>query len=404
MRILVLTYAFPPLHVQMTPVALKPMAAMTKLGVSADVVTVRNFPSILPLSDDLVSYADTIFEKKIFVDDYKKTGSWTLKCGELLRLPDLMATYSCQTLHALLSLDLARYDAILTWSPFHSVNQVMMELKSEHPGVRWIAQFSDPWAGNPLERHWSTNRWNSHFEQRAVPLADAIIHSSHYSMRMMANAVSTADKSRFSVVEHCYDRSLYEIREPRSRDRFVIRYVGTLFGRRTPEPFFGAVRSLLARRPELASVFSLELVGPVEPAMLISDAASSLPNGMIDNAPHVGYLESLRYMAGADLLVLIEADVKANLFLPSKLADYVGSGSPILALVPPGAARDFTRSLGCWHAEPGNVDDISQALEQAFDHIQTKGSATWRNEAVAETLSADTIARHYKSIFERVIA
>ncbi|MCP1890156.1 hypothetical protein ABIF99_006636 [Bradyrhizobium japonicum] len=43
-------------------------------------------------------------------------------------------------------------------------------------------------------------------------------------------------------------------------------------------------------------------------------------------------------------------------------------------------------------------------MEQAFDHIQTKGSATWRNEAVAETLSADTIARHYKSIFERVIA
>jgi glycosyltransferase involved in cell wall biosynthesis len=404
MRVLVLTYALPPMHVQMTPVLLKPLAALTRLGIAADVVTVRDFPPILPRGHDLLAYADGIFENKIFVDDARKEKSWTLRSGELFKLPDLMAAYSRRTLAALLDLDLNRYDAILTWSPFHSINQVMLELKKERPRVKWIAQFSDPWARNPLERHWTTNLWNNHFERRTIPSANAIIHSSHYSMKLMASGLDRAEQRKFRVIGHCYDRSLYGDRRARAPASLLIRHVGTLFGRRTPEPLFRALVSLLARRPELAKGLELELVGPIERRMLASDAAKRLPKGLVRHVPSVGYVKSLKYMAEADLLVLIEADVKSNLFLPSKLADYVGSDTPILGLVPPGASKDFVESLKCWHADPGDVEKISQSLELALDHIKMTPNAPWCDDEFSRSLSGEAVAREYRSVIERVIA
>jgi glycosyltransferase involved in cell wall biosynthesis len=235
-----------------------------------------------------------------------------------------------------------------------------------------------------------------------ISSADAIVHSSRYSMKLMAKGLDAAEVRKFSVIGHCYDRSLYGERPPRQFGRLLVRHVGTLFGRRTPEPLFQAVGKLLARRPELKGRLVIELIGPTETAMLASVAAKCLPEGFLRHIPNVGYIESLRYMAEADLLVVIEADVRSNLFLPSKLADYIGSGTPILGLVPPGASSDVIESLRCWHARPGDIEGISQALEQALDHIQTTPDAPWCDEDFQSSLSGEAIALEYKAVIERV--
>lgn len=403
MRILALAYAFPPMHVQMTPVSLKPLAALAKLGIVADVVTIQNYSPILPRSEDLVEYASSIFDKVFVADTAIKCRSASLTLGEFFNLPDIMSVHNRQVLTTLLDMDLSRYAAIVTWSPFHSINHVMLELKKLRPEVKWIAQFSDPWAGNPLEQHRITNVWNSHFEGRMVASADAIVHSSRYSMEMMASRRISTDPSKFSVIGHCYDASLYGKRSPRTSEKILVRYVGTLFGHRTPDPLFRAISNLLKKRPEYATSFVVEFVGPVERGMLTSDAATLLPAGLIRHVPTVGYVESLSYMAGADLLVLIEADVKLNLFLPSKVADYIGSGIPILGLVPPGASRDVMEALGGWRADPGNIEGISQAFENALDHIRTTPDSQWCDENFRISLSGKEIALKYRSLIERVV-
>jgi glycosyltransferase involved in cell wall biosynthesis len=404
MRILVLTHAFPPMHVQTTPVLLKPMAALTKIGISADVMTVRDFPRGLNRDPELCAYADSIFDNKIYVDDARKGLFPVPSLTGPLRLPDLMAGYGRAMLAALLELDLSRYAAIMTWSPFHSINNVMLQFKARRPEVKWIAQFSDPWANNPLERRWHTKLWNWHFEARMIAAADAIVHSSLYSMNLMARRASDADRSKFLTIGHCYDSALYGDRSAGRSDKIVIRHVGTLFGRRTPEPFFQAIAEMLIRRPELADCLSVELVGKIEAAMLISATAKKLPANLVQVAPEVGYLDSLNLMKAADLLVLIEADVEHNLFVPSKLFDYVGSGTPILGVVPPGASRDVLSSLGGWQAAPGDVEGISRALEQALDHVQTTPDAPWCDEEFRRSLSAEAVALEYKAVIERVVA
>ena len=125
-----------------------------------------------------------------------------------------------------------------------------------------------------------------------------------------------------------------------------------LFERRTPEPLFQALNKLLERRPDLRDGLHVELVGHVERNMIDTQSAQSLPPGMITIIPPVSFMESLEKMYDADILVLIEASVTKNLFVPSKLSDYMGARTPIVGMVSPGASEDIINSLGGWYANP----------------------------------------------------
>jgi glycosyltransferase involved in cell wall biosynthesis len=403
MRILVLAYAFPPLHVQMTSVLLKAMAGLKNIGVSADIVTVKEFPSNLPYNTDLVSYAESIFVRRIYVGGVRKVSTLSLMMSERFAMSDVMSDCGHQMLSTVLDLDLSRYAAIMTWSPFHSINNVMLQLKSRRPDVKWIAQFSDPWANNPLEQQWLKRIWNKHFEARMIVAADAIVHCSAASMELMAHNARDVDRAKLTTISHCYDPALYNDKPPGRSGKMIVRHVGTLFGRRSPEPLFQAIGDLLIRRPELADRLSVDLVGKIETGMLSSAAAKRLPTNLVQVVREVGFLDSLRLMKSADLLVLIEADVKHNLFVPSKLFDYAGSGTPIFGIVPSGASCDLLNSLGGWHAAPDDVEGLSRALEQALDHVQKTPAAPWCNEEFRRSLSAEAVALEYKAVIERVV-
>jgi hypothetical protein len=66
--------------------------------------------------------------------------------------------------------------------------------------------------------------------------------------------------------------------------------------------------------------------------------------------PAVSYLESLRLMKASDALVVIDGifdELKCNPFFPGKLADYFGSGRPVLAVtMKEGPTADLLRERG----------------------------------------------------------
>ena len=114
-------------------------------------------------------------------------------------------------------------------------------------------------------------------------------------------------RAKTSVVDHSWDPDLYPLRRLDSDKRVIIRHIGTLFGRRTPEHLFEAALMLLQRRPELAGTFVFHLVGAVPDAMVETKVARALPPGTILRDQRVSYLRSLSLMATADALVLHRA-------------------------------------------------------------------------------------------------
>lgn len=402
-RILLFSYAFPPMQVQMTAAVYKPMAALVRAGYEVDVVCADSFCAELPLDVSLLPFAEDAFSSITRLRPSQSLLSKARVSSRIFsRIPDLMTVLQESAFEHLMGLDLSKYDAVMTWSPFHSINAVMANVKQHRRGVRWVAQFSDPWAGNPLEINRLTKFWNRYNEPTAVKLADAIVHSSRYSLDLMLQNKSTALQRKASVIPHAYDDCLFPQRPRAQNDKILLRYVGVLYGRRSPESLFLALADLLHRRPDLRDSFSVEFVGMVPAEMLQTPAALSLPEGTILTCGNVSFVESLAKMYDADVLVLIEANVKNNLFLASKLSDYIGSGTPMVGLVPPGASEDAFKKLGCWHAQPDDVAGISQALEHAVDFVLGERDSTWCDESYRLSFSGSQVAQSFAEIITKL--
>ena len=87
---------------------------------------------------------------------------------------------------------------------------------------------------------------------------------------------------------------------------------------------------------------------------------------VIINEP-VPYLKFLNLCTKFDLLLLVDADSRnsqygLNPFLPSKLSDYRGSGTPILSLVEPGSSLDSLSLEGA--IKKGDLPTLVERLKE----------------------------------------
>jgi len=403
-KILLFSYAFPPLRVQMTPPVAKAMAGLVRLGFDIDVVCADTFSSpYLGIDDSLVPYAERHFAVIKRLRPKRNVVNRLRRIHPLIESkPDVMSVLHGAAYEALMDLDLNRYDAVFTWSPFHSINVVMEKVKRNRPHAKWIAQFSDPWAGNPLEKNTFNRLWSRWKEPKALQRMDLIIHSSALSRDLMVRDQPAYIRDRAFIVPHAFDSELYPERPAKNAGRLVIAHVGVLFGRRSPEPLFLVIEQLLRRRPNLSDRIVLQLVGEVPDTMLLSNTARRLPDGMIEYIPGVSYLDSLKYMREADLLVLIEADVRVNLFVPSKLFDYMGAGHPIIGLTPPGGSQMILDQLNADHVVPSDIDGLSRILEKSLDRLSDCGEADWINNDYRMSHDNNHIAQRLHDLMSRL--
>lgn len=373
------------------------MAALAQLGYQVDVISADTFAPSIGSDSSLLPHVENNFSTILRLNPPTGLATTARRLSKIFsHFPDPMGILHQTAYEHLLDMDLSQYNAVITWSPFHSVNPVMVRVKKQRENVRWIAQFSDPWANNPIERNWLRALWGKWREPATVESADYIVHSSRYSLDLMMKGRSTSISNKTRVIPHAFDEALYPSRLRTDNSPLVIRYVGTFFGKRTPETLFLALSELFSRRSDLKGVFRIELIGNVPGYMLRTPSARALPPGTVINRDSVDYMKSLELMYDADILLLIEADVRQNLFLPSKLADYIGAHRPIVGLVPPGASQDALNTLGGWHSVPSDISGISMALERALDHVSSDNFGTsWCNEEYRRSLCSQVIAEKY---------
>ncbi|MBI4644174.1 MAG: glycosyltransferase [Deltaproteobacteria bacterium] len=173
---------------------------------------------------------------------------------------------------------------------------------------------------------------------------------------------------------------------PRQRLRMV--YTGRFYqGRRTPEGLLQALQILQNTR-NLAEQLEVRLIGPF--ASAYQALAQDLGLGrVVICREEVPFLESVKEAAAADVLLVIDAPSDGpNLFLPSKLVDYLAFRKPILGLTPKeGASADLLRRLGCPVAAPDDPEGIAQAVAQLLD--------LWQAGQLGVSPGFDTAARQY---------
>ncbi len=132
-------------------------------------------------------------------------------------------------------------------------------------------------------------------------------------------------------------------------------------------PLLEAMKELFLLRPAAKLRTRLLLIGP-EDAKTVEYARSLGLSDHVTSTGVVNYEESLEYIAKAAVCVLVEANLKEGVFLPSKFCDYIAARKPVLALSPEiGTVADLAAERGVTRVKPNDSKAVSAALVKLFD-------------------------------------
>jgi glycosyltransferase involved in cell wall biosynthesis len=292
-------------------------------------------------------------------------------------------------------------DAMVTFGEPMSDHILGLRLK-ERLGIPWVAHFSDPWSDNPFRRRFFlANFVNKRLERRVVCAADRVIFTSKETADLVMAKYPREWLGKSRVLHHSFEPTLYKSALAAKEDTLVVRYLGHLYGNRSPRPLFEALAAIHRDSPRILEGVRIELVGNVPSRMFLSSAFRSLPPDLIKKVPTVSYSRSLELMVKSDLLLVIDAPGDGGVFLPSKLVDYLGASVPIMALVPTGASEALVRRLGGYIADPRRPQDVRVVLAQALAEARRRraeGTKSWGNETVTQEYLVDNVAGRFLSI------
>jgi glycosyltransferase involved in cell wall biosynthesis len=268
--------------------------------------------------------------------------------------------------------------------------------------VRVIVDYRDPWTQNiTYHRKSRLHTWlDRRLEGYVVKRCDVAIANTRYNNARMVEEFGGGDGlgTKFVTIHNGFDGEDFAAVDRGRNDRFTITYAGVFYYSvgsdfakqagddvmRTYSPlyFFDGLAELFARRPELKDRVRVTFMGKLGHGYDPIIAEKGL-SGVVERLGYIDYDEHIAVLKRSDaLLLVLSRGEKSRGWIPSKFYQYLGSGNPILALVPAGEVRSIieeTRAGVC--VEPDDVDAISRAIERLYDAYAAGTAEFARDEA-----------------------
>jgi glycosyltransferase involved in cell wall biosynthesis len=234
-------------------------------------------------------------------------------------------------------------------------------------GVPFVLDMRDPWTLVPyrtVRRTALRRRVESWQERRMLAGCRACVFANRASDVYVDAFPKWAPK--FEYIPNGYDSADFDGVEAERFDRFTIVHNGTFLpGYRTADTFLGAVRRLLDARPELATRLRILFVGKIgQEKPLVAELGLG---EVVRQTGYVPHRESIRYLLGADLLLLVGGQHAWE--ETGKIYEYFAANKPILGLVQTdGVAAELLGRYGASTVVDRNdVEGTTRAIERAVD-------------------------------------
>lgn len=261
-------------------------------------------------------------------------------------------------------------DMIFSSAPPITTHFVAARLKQKF-GIPWVADFRDLWTANPFYHApaWRT-LLDRYQERRLLALPDGVIGVTREMKTVLgANIARGVD---VQVIPNGFDEADFDGMSPKRRDtdRFVLLYVGTLYGSRSPEGLLAAARQLFMIHPDYSRRLTLRFIGNIgsrfEP--LFNSFTKDFP-GVVERLAYIPHAEVAPEMLSADALLLVTGGgAAAKGVLTGKVFEYLRAGRPILLLGPPdGEAAQLLAETG--HGVSRDEADISGIVEALMEML-----------------------------------
>ncbi|MDR6920651.1 MULTISPECIES: glycosyl transferase family 1 [Chryseobacterium] len=236
-----------------------------------------------------------------------------------------------------------KIDVVVTSGPPHSMHLIGLGLKKKLPGLKWIADFRDPWTEISYYKHLkltkSSDRKHRLLESAVFKTADITLATSYTDAENFrkAGANSVCITNGFDETD-----STKKMNETRS-EKFTLSYIGVLEQLRNPENLWTALTELVKENPEFAQNFTLKFAGRVDDKALQALESDVLKNHIL-NLGYLPHHKAVEEMQKSSLLLITNfPDESSKGIIPGKIFEYLASGKQIISFGPEGA--DVSRIL-----------------------------------------------------------
>jgi glycosyltransferase involved in cell wall biosynthesis len=375
MRILIISYFFPPFNTIGAVRVGKTAKYLQKLGHEVMVVTADNqqlagpIPASLPLEIPEtcivstgwlnLSAAPPLLQNSLF---RRVAKSGILKNGHIGWFP-----YAYRAASRLIGL--WKPDIIYA-SAMPTVSLITASLLSSRFRLPWVAEFRDLWTDNHYIKYSPRRRkLEEYLETKVLSSTSGMVTVSE----PLADILIRKYKKPTEVILNGYDLEDYPKKTsgiPTTNSTLLITYTGTIYGgRQDPSPLFKALQYLRTESVNICVEFyGTDIFGT--DCKIIEKAVQEYQlSGMVINKPAVPYHEALRKQQNSDILLLILWDDPSQKGVyTGKLFEYIGAQRPILAVGSnDSAAANLIqeRKLGVVLNDPGKIaEQLKMWIEQ----------------------------------------
>ncbi|MBO5465774.1 MAG: hypothetical protein J5989_09830 [Alistipes sp.] len=211
-----------------------------------------------------------------------------------------------------------KYDIIISSSDTKSSHFIACKIKQEHPSIKWIQIWGDPWTYD-INTPWYMRPITSFYESRLFRLADKIVYVSELTYLLMKKKQPIYSQKMFYVPRSFY----YQCDKVATIDsnNINILYTGTLSYGRNITALINAINMY-------------NEIGTCKIELHIYGNSTDVDQ---NDSPYVFHHEAVDYSkikhiySGADIFLFISNKGDTSQ-IPGKLYDYLGCSQPILCL------------------------------------------------------------------------
>lgn len=322
-------------------------------------------------------------------------------------------------------------DLIYVWmQPYVSAEAGV--LLSRKLGKPWVADLGDPWALDEMMAYPSAlhRRLDERRMARSLGTAAAIVMSTQEAVERLRSRLPALADRPLLAIPNGFDAADFAGPGP-SRDDRTFRivhtgYLHTELGQefrdtrtlrrllrgsvpgldiltRSHVVLVEAIGRLLREDPALEGILELHLAGVLTDAD--REVAARCPVAKLHG--YRSHAESIELMRGANLLFLpmqnLPPGVRATI-VPGKTYEYLASGTPILAAVPEGDARDILAEAGnALLCRPDDAQALARELRAAIERWRLGQPGQEPDRAVVARFEYRHLATRLANVFDEVL-
>ncbi len=271
-----------------------------------------------------------------------------------------------------------KIDVIFTYGTPHSNSMHLagycIKKKFKRP---WIVGYDDEWSQHPWRSpvfKWQ-RRLDRRLERKVIYAADRVIATTPSYRALYARLLPQQFAKKFHTVTYSYDESDFQHEQGIPSKNFMhFAYVGSLYQRQTPFFFLKALKQLIVAKLVTIEKVRLTFAGMVAPDIrpLLQD---DMLRSIISWSGICSHRAAIKSINNADILILIVSSARGNGNIPAKTFEYIGSGKPILALVPEdGDAAEIIKDTGTGIVvPPEDIEAIKDAISRFYTQWELEG-------------------------------